>query len=164
MASKPHAPLMKKHSQTDLISRLKSRKILGVGGEDDDGEVHRSKVWLSRMILYSCHFYLICAVTADADSQWIGVQSVPLITSVSWQKPLNHRHSLTLSRAMDCFFKSHNMLLIFSSVPSCICCLCLRGSRSRNPTSSRSSTEMWLAPERLSLPFFAYRVFYSCLV
>lgn len=44
MASKPHPPLMKKHSQTDLISRLKSRKILGVGGEDDDGEVHRSKV------------------------------------------------------------------------------------------------------------------------
>lgn len=35
---------MKKHSQTDLISRLKSRKILGVGGEDDDGEVHRSKI------------------------------------------------------------------------------------------------------------------------
>uniref|UniRef100_A0AAZ1XYB8 Tumor protein p53-inducible protein 11 n=1 Tax=Oreochromis aureus TaxID=47969 RepID=A0AAZ1XYB8_OREAU len=44
MASKPPAPLMKKHSQTDLISRLKSRKILGVGGEDDDGEVHRSKI------------------------------------------------------------------------------------------------------------------------
>ncbi|XP_061630824.1 tumor protein p53-inducible protein 11-like [Phyllopteryx taeniolatus] len=44
MASKPHPPLMKKHSQTDLISRLKSRKILGVGGEDDDGEVHRSKI------------------------------------------------------------------------------------------------------------------------
>lgn len=35
---------MKKHSQTDLVSRLKTRKILGVGGEDDDGEVHRSKV------------------------------------------------------------------------------------------------------------------------
>ncbi|XP_008310658.1 tumor protein p53-inducible protein 11b [Cynoglossus semilaevis] len=44
MVSKPHPPLMKKHSQTDLISRLKSRKILGVGGEDDDGEVHRSKI------------------------------------------------------------------------------------------------------------------------
>uniref|UniRef100_A0A3B3ZWC8 Tumor protein p53-inducible protein 11 n=1 Tax=Periophthalmus magnuspinnatus TaxID=409849 RepID=A0A3B3ZWC8_9GOBI len=44
MASKPHPPLMKKHSQTDLISRLKSRKVLGVGGEDDDGEVHRSKI------------------------------------------------------------------------------------------------------------------------
>uniref|UniRef100_A0A3P8RRK9 Tumor protein p53-inducible protein 11 n=1 Tax=Amphiprion percula TaxID=161767 RepID=A0A3P8RRK9_AMPPE len=44
MTSKPHPPLMKKHSQTDLISRLKSRKILGVGGEDDDGEVHRSKI------------------------------------------------------------------------------------------------------------------------
>lgn len=44
MTSKSHPPLMKKHSQTDLISRLKSRKILGVGGEDDDGEVHRSKV------------------------------------------------------------------------------------------------------------------------
>ncbi|XP_036400317.1 tumor protein p53-inducible protein 11-like [Megalops cyprinoides] len=44
MASKPHPPLMKKHSQTDLVSRLKTRKILGVGGEDDDGEVHRSKI------------------------------------------------------------------------------------------------------------------------
>ncbi|XP_009997888.1 PREDICTED: tumor protein p53-inducible protein 11 [Chaetura pelagica] len=30
--------------QTDLVSRLKTRKILGVGGEDDDGEVHRSKI------------------------------------------------------------------------------------------------------------------------
>ncbi|XP_069037702.1 tumor protein p53-inducible protein 11 isoform X2 [Lepisosteus oculatus] len=44
MATKPHPPLMKKHSQTDLVSRLKTRKILGVGGEDDDGEVHRSKI------------------------------------------------------------------------------------------------------------------------
>ncbi|XP_053490484.1 tumor protein p53-inducible protein 11a isoform X1 [Ictalurus furcatus] len=44
MASKHHPPLMKKHSQTDLVSRLKTRKILGVGGEDDDGEVHRSKI------------------------------------------------------------------------------------------------------------------------
>lgn len=44
MAGKPPPPLMKKHSQTDLVSRLKTRKILGVGGEDDDGEVHRSKV------------------------------------------------------------------------------------------------------------------------
>ncbi|TRZ02673.1 hypothetical protein DNTS_001897, partial [Danionella cerebrum] len=43
MASTP-PPLMKKHSQTDLVSRLKSRKVLGVGGEDDDGEVHRSKI------------------------------------------------------------------------------------------------------------------------
>ncbi|KAL4593355.1 tumor protein p53-inducible protein 11-like, partial [Arapaima gigas] len=38
MASKPQAPLLKKHSQTDLVSRLKTRKMLGVGGEDDDGE------------------------------------------------------------------------------------------------------------------------------
>ncbi|CAL8261224.1 unnamed protein product [Merluccius merluccius] len=44
MSSKPHPPLMKKHSQSDLVSRLKTRKILGVGGEDDDGEVHRSKI------------------------------------------------------------------------------------------------------------------------
>uniref|UniRef100_A0A8C5XJN3 Tumor protein p53-inducible protein 11 n=1 Tax=Microcebus murinus TaxID=30608 RepID=A0A8C5XJN3_MICMU len=43
MAAKQPPPLMKKHSQTDLVSRLKTRKILGVGGEDDDGEVHRSK-------------------------------------------------------------------------------------------------------------------------
>lgn len=48
MAAKQPPPLMKKHSQTDLVSRLKTRKILGVGGEDDDGEVHRSKVGLSR--------------------------------------------------------------------------------------------------------------------
>ncbi|KAM9423945.1 tumor protein p53-inducible protein 11-like isoform 2-T2 [Salvelinus alpinus] len=44
MSSKPQPPLMKKHSQTDLVSRLKTRKILGVGGEDDDGEIHRSKI------------------------------------------------------------------------------------------------------------------------
>ncbi|XP_051516976.1 tumor protein p53-inducible protein 11-like isoform X2 [Myxocyprinus asiaticus] len=43
MSSTP-PPLMKKHSQMDLVSRLKSRKVLGVGGEDDDGEVHRSKI------------------------------------------------------------------------------------------------------------------------
>lgn len=48
MAAKQPPPLMKKHSQTDLVSRLKTRKILGVGGEDDDGEVHRSKVRLQR--------------------------------------------------------------------------------------------------------------------
>ncbi|XP_048339671.1 tumor protein p53-inducible protein 11 isoform X2 [Sphaerodactylus townsendi] len=44
MTTKQPPPLMKKHSQTDLVSRLKTRKILGVGGEDDDGEVHRSKI------------------------------------------------------------------------------------------------------------------------
>uniref|UniRef100_UPI00398E6D55 tumor protein p53-inducible protein 11-like n=1 Tax=Pristiophorus japonicus TaxID=55135 RepID=UPI00398E6D55 len=44
MAAKQQPPLMKKHSQTDLVSRLKSRKILGVGGEDDEGEIHRSKI------------------------------------------------------------------------------------------------------------------------
>ncbi|XP_028821845.1 tumor protein p53-inducible protein 11-like isoform X2 [Denticeps clupeoides] len=44
MTSKAPPPLMKKHSQTDLVSRLKTRKVLGVGGEDDDGEVHRSKI------------------------------------------------------------------------------------------------------------------------
>ncbi|KAL1007757.1 hypothetical protein UPYG_G00091230 [Umbra pygmaea] len=44
MSSKAHPPLMKKHSQTDLVSRLKTRKMLGVGGEDDDGEIHRSKI------------------------------------------------------------------------------------------------------------------------
>lgn len=48
MAAKQPPPLMKKHSQTDLVSRLKTRKILGVGGEDDDGEVHRSKVGRGR--------------------------------------------------------------------------------------------------------------------
>uniref|UniRef100_A0A8C6ZJ18 Tumor protein p53-inducible protein 11 n=1 Tax=Nothoprocta perdicaria TaxID=30464 RepID=A0A8C6ZJ18_NOTPE len=49
MATKQPPPLMKKHSQTDLVSRLKTRKILGVGGEDDDGEVHRSKLTLGSL-------------------------------------------------------------------------------------------------------------------
>ncbi|XP_009571413.1 PREDICTED: tumor protein p53-inducible protein 11-like, partial [Fulmarus glacialis] len=47
MAAKQPPPLMKKHSQTDLVSRLKTRKILGVGGGGDDGagqQVHRSKI------------------------------------------------------------------------------------------------------------------------
>ena len=33
----------RKHSSGDLHSRLKTRKLLGVG-ETDDGDVHRSKV------------------------------------------------------------------------------------------------------------------------
>ncbi|XP_051899123.1 tumor protein p53-inducible protein 11-like [Pristis pectinata] len=44
MSVKQHSPLLKKHSQTDLVSRLKSRKILGVGVKDIDGEFHRSKI------------------------------------------------------------------------------------------------------------------------
>uniref|UniRef100_A0A6I8N064 Tumor protein p53-inducible protein 11 n=1 Tax=Ornithorhynchus anatinus TaxID=9258 RepID=A0A6I8N064_ORNAN len=59
MAAKQPPPLMKKHSQTDLVSRLKTRKILGVGGEDDDGEVHRSKgmaVCLGCPLLRRCHY------------------------------------------------------------------------------------------------------------
>uniref|UniRef100_V9KRS5 Tumor protein p53-inducible protein 11 n=1 Tax=Callorhinchus milii TaxID=7868 RepID=V9KRS5_CALMI len=44
MADKIRSSLLKKHSQSDLVSRLKSRKVLGVGGEDDEGEVHRSKI------------------------------------------------------------------------------------------------------------------------
>ena len=67
--SKPHPPLMKKHSQTDLISRLKSRKILGVGGEDDDGEVHRSKVKLSQRDFLLVSF--LFNMGSDADSKGI---------------------------------------------------------------------------------------------
>ncbi|XDV28698.1 hypothetical protein PO909_031920 [Leuciscus waleckii] len=65
MASKPHPPLMKKHSQTDLVSRLKTRKILGVGGEDDDGEVHRSKVsiCLSCLCTFPYPSSMTCIVT-----------------------------------------------------------------------------------------------------
>ncbi|KAG5839147.1 hypothetical protein ANANG_G00201860 [Anguilla anguilla] len=74
MASKPH-PLMKKHSQTDLISRLKTRKILGVGGEDDDGEVHRSKIsqMLGNEIKFAVRepvglrvWILVCPITGNA--------------------------------------------------------------------------------------------------
>lgn len=68
MASKPHPPLMKKHSQTDLISRLKSRKILGVGGEDDDGEVHRSKVRLRHVNLFPS-FLFNMGSNADKESK-----------------------------------------------------------------------------------------------
>uniref|UniRef100_A0A8C4R4S2 Tumor protein p53-inducible protein 11 n=1 Tax=Eptatretus burgeri TaxID=7764 RepID=A0A8C4R4S2_EPTBU len=39
-----HAPLLKKNSQSDLLSRLKTRKVLGVGGSDDEGEAHRCKI------------------------------------------------------------------------------------------------------------------------
>ncbi|KAB0404491.1 hypothetical protein E2I00_016507 [Balaenoptera physalus] len=56
MAAKQPPPLMKKHSQTDLVSRLKTRKILGVGGEDDDGEVHRSKALTFPDQLYDAVF------------------------------------------------------------------------------------------------------------
>ena len=35
--------IFRKHSSGDLHSRLKTRKLLGVG-ETDDGDVHRSKV------------------------------------------------------------------------------------------------------------------------
>ncbi|XP_066270735.1 tumor protein p53-inducible protein 11-like [Branchiostoma lanceolatum] len=35
--------LLRKESCGDLQSRLKTRKMLGVG-EDDDGEIHRSKI------------------------------------------------------------------------------------------------------------------------
>ncbi|KAL2806221.1 tumor protein p53-inducible protein 11 isoform b [Daubentonia madagascariensis] len=59
MAAKQPPPLMKKHSQTDLVSRLKTRKILGVGGEDDDGEVHRSKglavCFCCALLRHCCH-------------------------------------------------------------------------------------------------------------
>ena len=54
VTAKPHCPLLKKHSQTDLLSRLKTRKILGVGGEDDDGEIHRSKVKVFEMDRRCC--------------------------------------------------------------------------------------------------------------
>ncbi len=53
---------MKKHSQTDLVSRLKTRKILGVGGEDDDGEVHRSKVSFCIFVL-SPKLHVTCIPT-----------------------------------------------------------------------------------------------------
>ncbi|CAG7831129.1 unnamed protein product [Allacma fusca] len=39
-----HPPkLERKHSSGDLHSRLKTRKILGVG-ETDNGDIHRSKI------------------------------------------------------------------------------------------------------------------------
>ena len=42
----------RKHSSGDLHSRLKTRKLLGVG-ETDDGDVHRSKV-SSVTYIYTC--------------------------------------------------------------------------------------------------------------
>lgn len=47
--------LEKKHSSGDLHSRLKSRKLLGVG-ETDDGDVHRSK--LSQILGHSDQLYV----------------------------------------------------------------------------------------------------------
>ncbi|XP_016426675.1 tumor protein p53-inducible protein 11-like [Sinocyclocheilus rhinocerous] len=74
MASTP-PPLMKKHSQTDLVSRLKSRKVLGVGGEDDDGEVHRSK-------LFGLSFEL-CSLSLDYEHKAIIVKP-PSISLILW--------------------------------------------------------------------------------
>lgn len=68
MTSKSHPPLMKKHSQTDLISRLKSRKILGVGGEDDEGEVHRSKVRTRHAMFYSSQLFFLSGRICTANS------------------------------------------------------------------------------------------------
>uniref|UniRef100_A0A672QE31 Tumor protein p53-inducible protein 11 n=1 Tax=Sinocyclocheilus grahami TaxID=75366 RepID=A0A672QE31_SINGR len=77
MASTP-PPLMKKHSQTDLVSRLKSRKVLGVGGEDDDGEVHRSKV--TSHLPASLYFTSIAAI--HERELWLLISAV-LFTSTS---------------------------------------------------------------------------------
>ncbi|XP_069134031.1 tumor protein p53-inducible protein 11-like isoform X2 [Argopecten irradians] len=52
----PHLhKLEKKHSSGDLHSRLKTRKLLGVG-ETDDGDVHRSK--LSQILGHSDQLYV----------------------------------------------------------------------------------------------------------
>lgn len=42
MSVEQHCPLVKKHSQSDLVSRLKSRRVLGMGTAD--GEFHQSKI------------------------------------------------------------------------------------------------------------------------
>ncbi|KAL5006706.1 hypothetical protein ScPMuIL_015512 [Solemya velum] len=47
--------LFRKHSSGDLHSRLKTRKLLGVG-ETDDGDVHRSK--LSQILGHSDQLYV----------------------------------------------------------------------------------------------------------
>ncbi|BFZ05180.1 hypothetical protein BsWGS_08219 [Bradybaena similaris] len=52
----PHLhKLEKKHSSGDLHSRLKTRKLLGVG-ETDDGDIHRSK--LSQILGHSDQLYI----------------------------------------------------------------------------------------------------------
>ncbi|XP_005109031.1 tumor protein p53-inducible protein 11-like [Aplysia californica] len=47
--------LLRKHSSGDLHSRLKTRKLLGVG-ETDDGDIHRSK--LSQILGHSDQLYV----------------------------------------------------------------------------------------------------------
>ncbi|XP_054717633.1 tumor protein p53-inducible protein 11-like isoform X2 [Uloborus diversus] len=47
--------LVRKHSSGDLQSRLKTRKILGVG-ETDNGDVHRSKI--SQVLGHNEHLYV----------------------------------------------------------------------------------------------------------
>ncbi|KAL7645840.1 UNVERIFIED_CONTAM: hypothetical protein RMT77_002737 [Armadillidium vulgare] len=47
--------LEKKHSSSDLLSRLKTRKILGVG-ETDNGDIHRSKI--SQVLGHNEHLYV----------------------------------------------------------------------------------------------------------
>ncbi|XP_055998729.1 tumor protein p53-inducible protein 11-like isoform X4 [Ostrea edulis] len=52
---KPRVNEARKHSSGDLHSRLKTRKLLGVG-ETDDGDVHRSK--LSQILGHSDQLYI----------------------------------------------------------------------------------------------------------
>lgn len=54
-ARKSHPDHTVKHSSGDLHSRLKTRKLLGVG-ETDDGDVHRSK--LSQILGHSDQLYI----------------------------------------------------------------------------------------------------------
>ncbi|KPP74899.1 tumor protein p53-inducible protein 11-like [Scleropages formosus] len=93
MASKPHTQPMKKHSQTDLVSRLKTRKMLGVGGEDDDGEVHRSKVSGS-----ACNVHVALTAGLEAPMLWILISAV----------------MLTLMALMAVVFPNHLYEMMFS--------------------------------------------------
>ena len=47
----------RKHSSGDLHSRLKTRKILGVG-ETDNGDIHRSKVTKNTFEFQAIYVYL----------------------------------------------------------------------------------------------------------
>ncbi|CAL1548084.1 unnamed protein product, partial [Lymnaea stagnalis] len=55
MSEQKYINTERKHSSGDLHSRLKTRKLLGVG-ETDDGDIHRSK--LSQILGHSDQLYI----------------------------------------------------------------------------------------------------------
>ena len=75
----------RKHSSGDLHSRLKTRKLLGVG-ETDDGDVHRSKVSVQCHTHYTSMNEMLDVVWVDLT---VEVAYIPANTICDWVNPFS---------------------------------------------------------------------------